>query len=144
MHAPVTQTALQNLKLLKDILGRLLSLVEKHQQVQTSCLMHLLISLSYLNVPQHQKTCDQLSFTERISSFVEEYSRKPTSLNENDEIDKRTVLDLCAHMFHPQVNASEDATLEYNDMRPDDKIREFENEQGDLIFECFLDEETVM
>lgn len=27
--------------------------------------------------------------------------------------------------------------MEYNDMKPEDKIREFENEKGDLIFECF-------
>ena len=26
---------------------------------------------------------------------------------------------------------------EFNDMRTDDRIKEFENEQGDLIFECF-------
>jgi hypothetical protein len=28
-------------------------------------------------------------------------------------------------------------------MRAEDKIREFENEQGDLIFECFQDEEQM-
>jgi len=37
---------------------------------------------------------------------VERYSQKPTSQNENDEIDKRTVLDLCAHMFHAQIQAA--------------------------------------
>jgi len=26
---------------------------------------------------------------------------------------------------------------EFNDMRASDRIKEFENEQGDLIFECF-------
>ena len=31
-----------------------------------------------------------------------DYSKKPVVDNENDEIDKRTVLDLCAHMFHPR------------------------------------------
>lgn len=50
-------------------------------------------------------------------------------------------------MFHPRdsglgngedvSNTSAGGGLEYNDMRADDKIREFENEQGDLIFECF-------
>jgi hypothetical protein len=43
-------------------------------------------------------------------------------------------------MFHPKnqlTNSEELSALEYNDMRPDDKIKEFENEQGDLIFECF-------
>ena len=53
-------------------------------------------------------------------------------------------------MFHPrdnngmggangeeQISSTSAEGLEYNDMRADDKIREFENEQGDLIFECF-------
>jgi hypothetical protein len=61
--------------------------------------------------------------------------------NESAEIDKRTVLDLCAHMFHPKdatVDMSE--AMEFNDMKYEDRIKEFENEQGDLIFECFQDE----
>lgn len=52
-------------------------------------------------------------------------------------------------MFHPksgQQSSSEDTStaLEFNDLSPDDKIREFENEQGDLIFECFIDEESCL
>jgi len=74
-------------------------------------------------------------------------SRRPISENENDEIDKRTVLDLCAHMFHPKdLNGhghDMSQSFDYNDMKQDDKIREFENEQGDLIFECFMDEDQM-
>ena len=66
--------------------------------------MHLLICLSYLHQPQFKP--EEFNFSDRISHFVEVYSRKPTSLNENDEIDKRTVLDLCAHMFHPREPGS--------------------------------------
>ena len=93
---------------------------------------------------------------------METYSARPAvraidGSSENGEIDKRTVLDLCAHMFHPKENggtngnseepvqysSASNAGLEYNDMRAEDKIREFENEQGDLIFECFQDEEQM-
>jgi hypothetical protein len=51
------------------------------------------------------------------------------------------VLDLCAHMFHPK-DATMDISeaMEINDMKYEDRIKEFENEQGDLIFECFQDE----
>ena len=45
-------------------------------------------------------------------------------------MDRRTVLDLCNHMFH---NKEDDISTE-------DRIREYENEQGELIFECFQDE----
>ena len=30
--------------------------------------------------------------------------------------------------------------MEINDMKYEDRIKEFENDQGDLIFECFQDE----
>jgi hypothetical protein len=63
------------------------------------------------------------------------------SENEAVEIDKKTVLDLCAHMFHPKDNTTENSdTMELNELKTEDRIREYENEQGELIFECFQDE----
>lgn len=57
---------------------------------------------------------------------------------DNSEIDKKTVLDLCAHMFHPKDQSHDvSGTMEYNEMKQEERIREFENAQGDLIFECF-------
>ena len=69
--------------------------------------MHLLICLSYLKRDRFQAALDQCSFVDRIAEFVEEYSKRPAvrapdGSSENGEIDKRTVLDLCAHMFHPK------------------------------------------
>jgi len=112
----------------------------------TSVLMHLLICLSYLNKERFSELAEKkCNFSDRIAQFVEKYSGKPVHDNENDEIDKRTVMDLCAHMFHPKDISGNDLSqsLDYNDMKPDDKIREFENEQGDLIFECFQDEQEM-
>ena len=61
--------------------------------------------------------------------------------NEAAEIDKKTVLDLCAHMFHPKDTSLDNSeTLELNELKTEDRIREYENEQGELIFECFQDE----
>jgi len=54
------------------------------------------------------------------------------------EIDKKTVLDLCAHMFHPKDQSHDvSGTMEYNEIKQEERIRELENAQGDLIFECF-------
>lgn len=112
--------------------------------IPTSVLMHFLIGLSYLNKEKFAKVGEECGFADQISEFVEYYSKIPVEANENGEIDKRTVLDLCAHMFHPKdISNDLSQTLEYNDMKPDDKIREFENEQGDLIFECFQDEDKM-
>jgi len=61
--------------------------------------------------------------------------------NEAVEIDKKTVLDLCAHMFHPKDATTDNSeTMELNELKTEDRIREYENEQGELIFECFQDE----
>ncbi len=57
------------------------------------------------------------------------------------ELDKKTVLDLCAHMFHPKDSSHDvSGTMEYNELKQEERIRELENAQGDLIFECFQDE----
>ncbi len=125
-------------QLIRDLLALL------KREIPTSVLMHLLICLSYLNKEKFQEAGKACRFDEVVSEFVEYYSKIPVVDDENAEIDKRTVLDLCAHMFHPKdISNDLSQTLEYNDMKPDDKIREFENEQGDLIFECFQDEEKM-
>jgi len=158
LHAQSTITTLAPLTV-TGILNRILGMLQvPHPQLPTSVLMHLLICLSYLKRDRFQQSLEQCQFIDRIADFVETYSARPAvraadGSSENGEIDKRTVLDLCAHMFHPkehggahgganseepvQYSSASNAGLEYNDMRAEDKIREFENEQGDLIFECF-------
>lgn len=83
-------------------------------------------------------------FRIRGTPFSDQYSRCPLNLtleNEAAEIDKKTVLDLCAHMFHPKETTLENSeTMELNELKTEDRIREYENEQGELIFECFQDE----
>ena len=137
LHAKDTQTYLQERpEQVKGLLTLMLQLI--WSQVPTSVLMHLLICLSYLSKDNFKPICEELAFFDKISEFVEWYSKVPTTDSENGEIDRRTVLDLCAHMFHPwDVSHDMSQSMEYNDMKPEDKIREFENEQGDLIFECF-------
>jgi hypothetical protein len=84
--------------------------------IQVSVLMHLLICLSYLSKDQFKVVVENCNFVERISEFVEYYSQINTSgtmlrnaENEGAEIDKRTVLDLCAHMFHPKDSELENS-----------------------------------
>ena len=44
-------------------------------------------------------------------------------------------------MFHPKNNTLDNSeTMELNELKVEDEIREYENEQGELIFECFQDE----
>ena len=118
------------------------------EAIPVSVLMHILICLSYLSKENFSSQIEETQFVDRISEFVEHHSQINTAgqitlipENEAAEIDKKTVLDLCAHMFHPKETTLENSeTMELNELKTEDRIREYENEQGELIFECFQDE----
>ncbi len=41
-------------------------------------------------------------------------------------------------MCHPKEQSHDvSGTMEYNEIKQEERIRELENAQGDLIFECF-------
>ena len=155
----------RNVRMLGDIMTRLLNLLKEN--IPTSVLIHLLICLSYLSKERFSQILEECQFVERISDFVEWYSsknpvstndglglgpaseetkmggaagagRNSNSSNQHTVVDKKTVLDLCAHMFHPKESSHDvSGTMEFNELKNEDKIKEFENVQGDLIFECF-------
>jgi hypothetical protein len=65
---------------------------------------------------------------ERISDFVEWYTMKNAGPNDNNSIiktgrkaavsERKTVLDLCAHMFHPKDTSQDmSGTMEYNEIK---------------------------
>jgi hypothetical protein len=118
------------------------------ENIPATVLMHILICLSYLSKERFNSVKEECKFYDKITEFVEFYNNAKTSKlvhitieNEEGEVDKKTVLDLCAHMFHPKDNTMDISDAkEINDLKYEDKIKEFENEQSDLIFECFNDE----
>ena len=72
-----------------------------------------------------------LSFIHKLIQQVNLYFKNVFICLENEavEIDKKTVLDLCAHMFHPKDASLDDSdTLEMNELKTEDRIREYENE----------------
>lgn len=89
---------------------------------------------------------------EKISDFVEWFTVKhsgasqpqqnePATARKTAVTERKTVLDLCAHMFHPKdTSADMSGTMEYNELKQEERIKEFEQLQGNLIFECFQDE----
>ena len=109
----------------------------------TSTIIHLLISLSYLSKERFQASIDASGFVDKVQAFVEHFSQRQVGETDQESTDKKSVLDLCAHMFHPKdtTNANDiSATMEYNELKQEEKIKEFQSAQGDLIFECFSDE----
>ncbi len=112
----------------------------------TSVLINLLICLSYLSKERFTESIETCNFVDRISQFVEQFSQRQIGETDQESSDKKTVLDLCAHMFHPKdtTNANDvSATMEYNELKQEEKIREFQNAQGDLIKLCQLNKITL-
>jgi hypothetical protein len=77
-------------------------------------------------------------FVDKISEFVEWYTVKDstnpvesiTSINTGRKAavsERKTVLDLCAHMFHPKDTSQDmSGTMEYNEIKQEERIKEFE------------------
>lgn len=140
IHTPSTIEYLEyNPEIATKVMDSLLRLIR--ETIPVSVLMHLLIALSYLSKDNFSRQIEECGFVDKISEFVEFYSQIKTTDNEALEIDKKTVLDLCAHMFHPRDTTLDNSdTMEFNELKSEDRIRDYENEQGELIFECFQDE----
>lgn len=87
LHAKDTNTQWLNERedQVKNLLKVMLELIKK--KVPTSVLMHLLICLSYLSKDQYKHICDSMGFFDKISEFVEWYSKIPLADSENGEID---------------------------------------------------------
>ena len=108
-------------------------------------MIHLLICLSYLSKERFSQVLEDVHFVEKISDFVEWYTMKNASPQESSNTggkaavsERKTVLDLCAHMFHPKDTSQDmSGTMEYNEIKQEERIKEFEQVQGNLIFECF-------
>lgn len=83
---------------------------------------------------------DEVHFVEKISEFVEWYSgrQQSPSTGKAQVSEKKTVLDLCAHMFHPKDQSQDmSGTMEYNELKQEERVKELEQAQSNLIFECF-------
>jgi len=115
LHSNITLDFLENnISVCKNLTETFLSMIKEN--IPTSVLMHILICLSYLSKDRFTAIKEECKFYDRITEFVEYYSNIRAN-NESAEIDKRTVLDLCAHMFHPKDTTMDmSEAMEINDM----------------------------
>ncbi len=126
MHSKVAQTHFaahpDTTRQLVDTLLRYI-----REQMQVSVLMHLLICLNYIYRDPFKPLLAEVSFRERVSEFAKWYDSGLRSAA--SDIDRKTVLDLCAHIFHNKPREDGPGPID-----PED--------HNELIFECFQDEVT--
>jgi hypothetical protein len=133
-----------------DLAEKLLLMLTS-DRVESSTIIHLLILLTTISaVKTLAPDLEHLQFSDKISEFVEWYSQRKA--DDSDDMDNRkTILDMCAHLFHPRENSASaldtSEVMEFNAHKHQDDIRELEQRLEDenevIIFECFPDEVSL-
>lgn len=121
-------------------------------RVESCVIIHLLICLSSMSNDRFSSQLEQTSFNDRISEFVELYSIKSTELETEDPENRKIILDMCAHFFHPRDQAANNLdtseVMEFNSKKHQEEVRELEKKLDDeneaIVFECFPDEIVLL
>ncbi len=120
----------KNVGIYKNLSETFFSLIK--EKIPSSALMNILVCLKYLGKERFKNQKDECKFNNKIEEFKDYFKRSKTN-SESEEIDKKIIIDLCEQMF----NQNDENVVEKS---KEEKIKEYEAQQGYLIFECFQDE----
>ncbi len=115
-----------NLSFYKNITETLLDLIKDKGNKNTQVLMHYLMCLNYLSIDKFKMIKEEINFEQQIKTFEEEYQKD----NENNNVNKKTVLNLSFLLFHSEKGKELKKNINENIKRKGEP----------LIFECFRDE----
>ena len=115
-----------NLSFYKNITETLLDLIKDKGNKNTQVLMHYLMCLNYLSIDKFKMIKEEINFEQQIKTFEEEYQKN----NENNNVNKKTVLNLSFLLFHSEKGKELKKNINENIKRKGEP----------LIFECFRDE----
>lgn len=115
-----------NLSFYKNITETLLDLIKDKRNKNTQVLMHYLMCLNYLSIDKFKMIKEEINFEQQIKTFEEEYQKD----NENNNVNKKTVLNLSFLLFHSEKGKELKKNINENIKRKGEP----------LIFECFRDE----
>ena len=115
-----------NLSFYKNITETLLDLIKDKGNKNTQVLMHYLMCLNYLSIDKFKMIKEEINFEQQIKTFEEEYQKD----NENNNVNKKTVLNLSFLLFHSEKGKEIKKNINENIKRKGEP----------LIFECFRDE----
>ena len=130
----------------EGIMQLLLDLL-RAENTESTLIIHILVTLTALANDKFGAQMELTNFSDTISEFVEIYSTHSSEQDNEDPENRRTILDMCAHLFHPrETNSVLDTSevMEFNARKHQEEIRElekrFDDENELIIFECFPDE----
>ena len=125
----------------KNLMETFLSMIG--EDLSPTLLKHFLMCLGYLDDKRFNKIKEDCRFNKRIDEFYDHFANINAS-NEEEEIRKHSILDLCKYILpihglrKSNVYGKEN---EKEEGRNYEKIiKEYENQKGAIVFECFEDE----
>ncbi len=122
----------------RNLMETFLSMIrEKSSQ---TLLKHFIICLGYLDEQRFDKVKEECRFHKRIDEFYEQFYKMETN-NEEEEILKHKILDLCKYIFPINGEKKNNVYGGNKEARNyENIIKDFEKQKGAIIFECFQDE----
>ena len=111
------------------------------ENLSQTLLKHFIMCLGYLDNNKFNKVKEECRFYKRINEFYDHFSKIKTN-NEDGEIYKHSILDLCKYIFPIHGQRKNDVYGgNDNEKRNYEKIiKEYESQKGAINFECFQDE----
>jgi hypothetical protein len=122
----------------RNLMETLLTMVG--EVLSPTFLKHLLMCLGYLDDKRFDKIKEECKFYKRIDEFYDQFAKLNAS-NEDAEIRKHSILDLCKYIFpihgekRKNVYGGKDEERNYENI-----TKEYESQKGAIVFECFQDE----
>lgn len=120
----------------RNLMETFLSMIGEN--LASTLLKHFIMCLGYLDDKRFNKIKDECRYYKRIDEFFEQFSKINTN-NEDEEISKHNILDLCKYVF--PIHGEKKNNVSGGGMRNYEKIiKEYESQKGAIVFECFQDE----
>ena len=140
LHAKITLDFLENNNsICLNLMETFLSMIS--EKISPTSLKHFIMCLGYLDEPRFDKRKEECRFNERIDEFFDHFSKISTN-NEDEELEKHNILDLCKYIFpiHGEKKNNVYGGIEGEERNYEKIIKEYENQKGSIVFECFQDE----
>ena len=120
----------------RNLMETFLSMIGEN--LSPTLLKHFIMCLGYLDDKRFNKIKDECRYNKRIDEFFDQFSKINTN-NEDEEISKHNILDLCKYVF--PIHGKKKNNVYGGGLRNYEKIiKEYETQKGAIVFECFQDE----
>lgn len=123
----------------RNLMETFLSMIGEN--IPVTLLKHFLMCLGYLDDERFAKIKEECRYYKRIDEFYDQFIKINTN-NEEEEIGKNKILDLCKYIFplHGEKNNNNVYGKKDGERNYENIMKEHEKEKGSIIFECFQDE----